>query len=442
MACAASKIKWLINALIFDDTIIKIQGVYIKRSLTSKLTESLRYFPAVAITGARQVGKSTWLKEVLGKNADTVVFDPLIDIGNARADPELFLRSRKPKGGAQCLILDEIQYVPQLVPVLKRMIDEDRRPGQYIITGSQQWEVMKALSESLAGRVVFIDLEGFNLSEVSRVSVELSWLDNWLENPDSFLKKKYTRLKLENSVFETIWRGSFPEIQFLSLEMTSLFFASYLRTYIERDARQLADIQDWELFSRFVRLCSALSAQEINFSHLGRDLGLTPQTARRWLQILKATFQWYEVNAFSQNTVKRISGKPKGYLADTGFLCFAQSISSPEALAGHPLWGAVFETAIAAELRKQIALMKSPPQLYHWRSHGGAEVDIILERDNRYFPIEVKSKSHPNKRDLSGIQAFRSTFPNLRVGPGLVIAPTQEVAALSAQDYVIPWDLR
>ena len=428
--------------MIFDDTIIRIQSMYVYRSLTPKLIEFIKYFPAIAITGARQVGKSTWLKEVVGKNADTVVFDPVIDVGNARADPELFLRSRKPRGGTRHLILDEIQYVPQLVSVLKRMIDEDRTPGQYIITGSQQWEVMKTLSESLAGRVVFLDLEGFNLSEISQIPAVTSWLENWIQSPDSFFKKKHTRLNLGKSVFETIWRGSFPEIQFLPLEMTSPFFTSYLRTYVERDVRLLADVHDWELFGRFVRLCAALSGQEVNFSQLGRDLGLTPQTARRWVQVLKATFQWYEVNAFSQNTIKRISGKPKGYLADTGFLCFAQSISSPDALAGHPLWGAVFETAVAAEFRKQIALMKSPPQFHHWRSHAGAEVDIILERDDRYFPIEIKSKSHPSQRDLSGIQAFRYAYPQLKIAPGLVIASTQEVFALSPQDYAVPWDLQ
>ena len=215
--------------------------MYISRSLNPKLTELLKYFPAVAIVGARQVGKSTWLKNTLESEFNSVVFDPLIDVGNARQDPELFLRSRrthKPsKASSKPLILDEIQYVPQLVPVLKRLIDEDRTPGQYILTGSQQWEVMKSLSESLAGRVAFIDLEGFNLSEISHQSEHSSWLEKWIEDPVHFVSHRHERLELNRSIHEVIWRGSFPEVTFLPLGMSPTYFASYMRTYVERDVR-------------------------------------------------------------------------------------------------------------------------------------------------------------------------------------------------------------
>jgi len=430
--------------LISDDLITDNQAMYIQRSLTNKLKYFIKYFPAIAITGARQVGKSTWLKEVLGQEAMTVVFDPIVDLGNARQDPELFLRSRKAslKPGQKFIILDEIQYVPQLIPVLKRMIDEDRAPGQYILTGSQQWEVMKSLADSLAGRVAFLDLEGFNLSEIAQEPAQTSWLDAWMRNPEEFVREGHARLALRQSVFETLWRGFLPEVQFLPTDLCSPFFAGYLRTYIERDVRQLADVNDLEIFGRFVRLCTALSGQEVNYSQLGRDLGITPQTSRRWLQILKSTFQWFEVDAFSQNSLKKISSKPKGYISDTGFLCFSQAISSPDALSGHPLLGSIFETAVAAELRKQIVLMNSPVHLYHWRSHSGAEVDFILERDGQYFPIEVKAKSNPSKRDAAGIESFRLAYPHLKISNGMVISPSQEIIPLSQRDWAISWDMR
>jgi hypothetical protein len=203
----------------------------------------------------------------------------------------------------------------------------------------------------------------------------------------------------------------------------------------------LGEVADWHQFGRFVRLVAALTAQEINHSQLGRELGLTPQTARRWLDLLLATFQWFELPAFHGNVIKRVSGRPKGYLFDTGLACGAQAISSPNAIAGHPLWGALFETAVVAEIRKQLALLVPQPTLYHWRSHGGAEVDLLIERDGVLFPIEVKATSQPSRRDTTGMAALRTTYPKIRIAPGLVVAPTQRLMALSDQDYALPWDL-
>lgn len=262
-----------------------------------------------------------------------------------------------------------------------------------------------------------------------------------MRDPELFARQGRARLPLRQSIFDTLWRGSLPEVQFLPMDLCPSYFAGYLRTYIERDVRQLTDIGDLEVFGRFIRLCTALSAQEINYSQLGRDLGITPQTSRRWLQILKSTFQWFEIDAFSQNSLKKISSKPKGYMSDTGFICYSQAISSPEALSGHPLLGHILETAIAAELRKQISLMNSPAHLYHWRSHSGAEVDFILERDGIYFPIEVKAKSNPSKKDANGIESFRLTYPNLKISNGMVISSTQEIAPLSTLDWGVPWDI-
>ncbi|GMR21613.1 MAG: hypothetical protein BMS9Abin36_2215 [Gammaproteobacteria bacterium] len=157
--------------------------------------------------------------------------------------------------------------------------------------------------------------------------------------------------------------------------------------------------------------------------------------------MLKATFQWFDVPAFSGNNIKRVSSKPKGFVADTGFACASQLISSPAALAGHPMLGALFETAIFAEIRKQSALLLPTPQLYHWRSAGGAEVDLLLERDGKIFPIEVKVKSQPTRRDARGIKALRDSYPNLDIQSGLIIAPTRQFLKLFDEDYAMPWNM-
>lgn len=175
---------------------------------------------------------------------------------------------------------------------------------------------------------------------------------------------------------------------------------------------------------------------------LGRELGVTPQTSRRWLAMLGATFQWFEISAFAGNTVKRISGKPKGYISDTGLACNALALSAPSAAPGHPQWGALFETTVVLELRKQMRLMPVPPRVSHWRTHAGAEVDLVLERDGKIYLIEFKGTPHPKPRDASGLQSFRATYPKLPIAGSLVVCPCEEAYPLNENDVAMPWDAR
>ncbi len=317
-----------------------------------------------------------------------------------------------------------------------------RRPGQYIRTGSQQWSVLKSASDSLAGRAVCLHLEGFCLAEIAQAVVEDHWLRRHLEAPRQFVATAPARLSFGRTVYEQLWRGFLPEPDSLEKEFIGEFYRAYLRTCIERDVRLLTDVSDWQQFGRFVQLAAALTAQEVKHSQLGRGLGVTPQTAHRWLATLRATFQWFEVPAGHGSTIKRIAGKPKGYLADTGLACSLQRISLPQTLAGHPLAGALFETAVVSEIRKLAATLATPPNLYHWRSHGGAEVDLLLERDGIFYPAEMKLSSRPARQDVSGIDAFRKTYPKLKTAPGLVISPVEQMARLSEMDYRMPWDSR
>lgn len=425
---------------------------YKPRLLAAKLRRLLDRFAVVVVCGARQVGKSTLLRHEL-PGWEAVVFDPATDVGNARHDPDLFLDNHPAP-----LILDEIQYAPELVAAIKRRVDRaqkpratgakavrrttGRLPGQYVLTCSQQWSVLKSASESLAGRAVFLDLEGFCLAEIAGEGAHEHWLGRYLKSPKDFVASPPKRLSLGRTVYEQLWRGFLPEADSLEPDWIPAFYRAYLRTYIERDARLLADVGDRQQFGRFVQLAAALTAQEINHSQLGRELGVTPQTAQRWLATLRATFQWFEAPAYHGNTIKRLSAKPKGYLSDTGLACSLQSISTPGTLSGHPLAGALFESAVVAEIRKLASTLPTPPNLYHWRSYAGAEVDLLLERDGMFYPIEVKLSSRPSPRDTRGLQAFRETYPRLKIAPGLVIAPVERMERLSDTEYALPWDSR
>lgn len=225
-----------------DDDITILQYMYRQRLITTKLQRLTTSFPAVVIAGARQVGKSTLLRHVYGEGADIVVFDPVVDVENARRDPGLFLANHRTP-----LVLDEIQYAPELVASLKRRIDEDRTPGQYIMSGSQQWQVLTSISESLAGRAGFLDLEGFCLAESA--GSQRSWLAAWMRNPAEFLESHPQRLP-SLTLYEHLWRGGLPDATLLDDSVIPDFHAGYQRTYVERDVRLLADLSDWQLFGR------------------------------------------------------------------------------------------------------------------------------------------------------------------------------------------------
>lgn len=221
--------------------------------------------------------------------------------------------------------------------------------------------------------------------------------------------------------------------------MIPSFFESYLQTYVQRDVRLVENIQELHEFDRFLGLLSALTAQEVNLSQIGREIGISPTTAKRWLNILSYTYQWLEIPPYHGNTIKRLCGKNKGYFTDTGFACYKQRISSPEALTISPQRGALFETWVVNYIHKQFSQMIVPPNCYHWRTSAGAEVDLILERDGAFYPIEIKCKTNPTKSDTTGIKAFKNTYPNQKIMKGLVIHAGSERYLLDEEIIALPW---
>jgi len=409
-------------------------GMYKDRMITNRLKKIFETFPVVVIIGARQVGKSTIIDHIF-PNIEHITFDPVIDVGYSNTEPDVFLNNHPSP-----VIFDEIQYAPELISAIKRYVDKNRKPGQYILTGSQQWAVMKNIAEGLTGRAVFLHMEGFSLSEIAQTLPEKNWLERWLENNPEKFKEHTKRLPSTRTLYEQLWRGWLPDADRLDFDSVITYYRSYLQTYVERDARQLLDASNWQIFGRFLQLVSALTGQEVNLSKWGKDLDVSYQTVQRWLAVIEGTFQWFKVPAYSGNVVKKIRSKPKGYFADTGLACNLNMISSHKALGGHPMVGAIFETAVVSEIRKLSSAIAMAPQLYHWRSRGGAEVDLIFERDGVLFPVEIKLTANPTKKHTTGITAFRKTYPNIRIASGLVICPCEKFVRISEDDYALPWD--
>lgn len=408
---------------------------YRVRHIEERLENLGRHFKGVLVTGARQVGKSTLLAHAFPA-VKSVTFDPLQDLYGARQDPDLFLDNFRPP-----LILDEIQFAPELLPALKRRMDANPAPGQYFLSGSQQLALLRNVTESMAGRVGVLQLGTMTPAEALGFGGATPWLGRYLDTPDSPSEFVLDIPEAPGGVYRWIWRGPMPGTLDLPDEVIPDYYRSYVATYLERDVRLQGEIRDLMEFSRFMGLAAALTAREINASQLGREIDVTPRTARRWLDMLSACYQWRELPAYSNNAVKRVSNKVKGFVGDSGLACWLQRISSPEALAVSPMLGAMFETLNLNALLNAANVLPLPPQAWHWRTYGGGEVDLVLERDGRLYPIEFKCKTALSGHDTRGIRAFRDTHGE-KVQTGLIVYAGREVYRVSEHAIAVPWQAR
>ena len=406
---------------------------YKPRFAQATLKEYGKWFRAILVLGSRQVGKTTLLRQAF-PDLTLITFDPVQDIHGARQDPDLFLDSFPPP-----IILDEIQYAPELFAAIKRRIDRTQNVGQYFMTGSQNPAMLRQAAESMAGRVGILELDGFGVEELAGVGHLPPWLKVWLETGGAANPEHYRCLPEQSGgVLSALWRGGMPGLIGLPDTMVQPFLNAFLHTYVERDVRVMGDIRDMAGFGRFVALCAALTAQEVNKAQFGRELGIAPATAQKWLDTLAATYQWHEVPAFSGNAVKRLAGKGKGYMADTGLACLLQRLASVEALSASPLRGALFETWAVNGIRKQFSTLPASPGLYHWRTAGGAEVDVVLDWNGVRYPVEIKCKTQLSGHDLRGIRAFRETYGT--EVPGVIVYAGECCRKLDDITLAMPWN--
>jgi len=359
-------------------------NTYVKRQIEGVLKVAARQFPAVIVTGPRQSGKTTLLKHLFSKTHRYVSLDEPDMRLLASRDPKLFLDNYPPP-----VIIDEIQYAPELFPFLKILIDNNRsRKGQFLLTGSQSFPLMAGVGESLAGRIAVFTLLSFSLKE------QLTG------------EKDLTLVKLKQMVLQ----GGFPEVVLSKNLDMKLWFSGYLQTYLERDVRQLRQIGDLMDFQRFLELLAAYNGQILSLSGLSRDLGIAVNTVKVWISILEACNIIILIKPFYKNKGKRIIKSPKLYFLDTGFLCYLSGISHKEQIFKGPLSGQLFENAVLAEIARDFCNRGEVPRIFWWRTSYGEEVDFILERNGKIFPIEVKMSTRINKELARGLFSFTGLF--------------------------------
>ncbi len=393
---------------------------YKLRHIQERVQLLSKNFKVILITGARQIGKTTLLKHLFPE-ARLITFDRINDVYGAKSNPELFLRANP-----QPLILDEIQYVPELLGAIKRTVDESNNMGQYFLTGSHNLGMLKIAAESMAGRVGIIDLEHFTLFEeheqfsfINERQTPPSWLEAYLQAPADMVQN-FSGILEKHSPIHAVWRGNFPGLIDKNEAVFTTYFDSYIRTYIERDALYANPSAAAPEFNRYLKVMAVLTSQEINYAHFGRELSLQKKQILEWEHILKQTYQWREVPAYIPNSLERAAGRGKGYFTDTGLACYLQGINDPLSLLNNPQFGALFETYCVNLIFKLMASLQGRPSVYHWRSANKAEVDLVLHINNKLYPIEIKSTDNVSKYDARGILAFREKYGTI-VQHGIVL---------------------
>lgn len=403
--------------------------MYLTRTLEEAFLDAAAQFPVVLLTGPRQVGKTTLLRYLCGTERRYVTLDDLTLRELAIEDPALFLqRYRAP------VLIDEVQYAPNLLPCIKMEADASRACGAFWLTGSQQFHMMKNITESLAGRVAVVNLLGFSRREQERRAHRL---DPFLPTASVIDARAATGGVSDlDIVSETIWMGSFPALRAGPVRDRDLFYSSYLQTYLERDVRDLTQVGNQQVFFRFVKACAARTGQMLNLSELARDVDVSVKTAKAWLSILIASFQVALVQPYHTNVTKRLVKTPKLYFLDTGLCAYLTEWSSPETLASGAMSGAMFETHVFSELLKSWWHRMRTPNLYYYRDKDGREIDFVFEQDRTLFPIEVKRSATPRRdwvRTFSALERLGKT-----VGEGGVICLCEEPAPLSRGTTAIP----
>jgi predicted AAA+ superfamily ATPase len=377
----------------------------IERSLSGHLLRLSKQYPVVTVVGPRQSGKSTLC-------ARTFPALPLVNLerpderARISEDPRAFIEAHK--GGC---IIDEIQHMPDLASYIQVAVDERGVPGEFILTGSHQYQLMESVSQSLAGRTAILKLLPLSSAELRKSPYAIHSLD------------------------QQLFTGGYPRIFKDSLDPTQAL-SFYVQTYLERDVRQIINVRDLSLFERFLRLCATRSGQLLNSSNIGAEAGIDQSTVREWLSVLETSFILTRIPPHHVNLSKRIVKSPKLYFLDTGLLCYLLGIRIPEQLAHHPLRGAIVETFVASELIKNRYNNAQEPSLGFFRDSAGHEIDFVLDDGAETRLIEVKASSTFNADFLKNIRFYR-TQPSARVGRSSVVYTGPE--AFSVDDVsVVP----
>ena len=408
--------------------------MYITRHMEKPVMELNEQYPVLLLTGPRQVGKTTMLEhliEVEGKGRKKVSLDDLTLRELAKTDPKMFFQLYQPP-----LLIDEVQYAPELFPYIKIMVDERHQPGDFWLTGSQLFKMMEGVQESLAGRVALLPLSPLSQSEIMKRPPEPPFS---LELP--LLSERQNGRQMLNTpeVFQRIHQGGMPALVTGTYSNASIFYSSYIDTYMERDVRRLSNDIDSLKFLRFLRSVAARTSQQVNYKGIADDAEIDQTTAKNWLHVLEALGIIFLLEPYSNNVLKRTVSTPKLYFYDSGIVCYLTRWSSPETAMEGAMSGALLENYTVAEIIKTYQNAGQEPFLYYYRDKDAREIDLILERDGKLFPIEIKKMASPPKK-LTKVFDLIDKSP-LQRGTGAILCMADQLGAFDQNNLIVPISL-
>ncbi len=406
--------------------------MYIHRNLEKVILDTSKNFPVVMVTGPRQVGKTSILKSLSDESRTYVSLDSPRARQMAQEDPELFMQTYPPP-----VLIDEVQYAPNLFTYIKISIDKDRKPGMYWLTGSQQFHLMKNVTESLAGRIAVLKLLGMSLQE--QMQQQLS--NNPFIPDRSILKEKSksTSMLPAPSIFEKIWRGGYPELVTKPEMNWEIFYDSYTQSYIQRDVKDLITVSEEASFVKFLRVTASLSGKMVNYSDLSKEIGISLNTVKSWLSILETSGIIYFLQPYYNNLVKRLVKTPKLYFLDTGLCCFLSGWSTPSVLEKGAMSGAMLETYVISEIIKSYWHNGKKEHLFYYRDKDKKEIDLIIEKDGILYPVEIKKTASPSIKATSNFSLLNKF--NKKDVHGALICLSQEFLPLTRYVDIVPVSL-
>lgn len=408
--------------------------MYTTRHMEKPVMELNEQYPVLLLTGPRQVGKTTMLEhliEVEGKGRKKVSLDDLTLRELAKTDPKMFFQLYQPP-----LLIDEVQYAPELFPYIKIMVDERHQPGDFWLTGSQLFKMMEGVQESLAGRVALLHLSPLSQSEIMKRPPEPPFS---LELP--LLSERQNGRQMLNTpeVFQHIHQGGMPALVTGTYSNASIFYSSYIDTYMERDVRRLSNDIDSLKFLRFLRSVAARTSQQVNYKGIADDAEIDQTTAKNWLHVLEALGIIFLLEPYSNNVLKRTVSTPKLYFYDSGIVCYLTRWSSPETAMEGAMSGALLENYTVAEIIKTYQNAGQEPFLYYYRDKDAREIDLILEQDGKLFPIEIKKMASPPKK-LTKVFDLIDKSP-LQRGTGAILCMADQLGAFDQNNLIVPISL-
>lgn len=401
---------------------------YISRSLEKVVAQVTEEYPVVLVTGPRQVGKTTMLQKLMeGTDRSYVSLDDLNERSLAKTDPEMFLQLHKPP-----VLIDEVQYAPELFTYIKIHVDKTHKPGDFWLTGSQVFKLMQGVQESLAGRVAVLSMTSLSQAEIDGAAaapfaVEL----------DVLSARKIGRTPKDTpAIFERIFNGSMPAIVSGKNTNRQIFYSSYLSTYIERDVRELSDSIDSLKFLRFMTAVAARCSGMLNVAEIALDADISQAQAKAWLQILETLGIIFYLHPYSNNLLKRLVKTPKLYFYDTGLVSYLTKWSSAEVLESGAMNGAILENYVVSEVAKSYLNCGVEPYMYYYRDKDMKEIDIVLEHDGILNPIEIKKTANPGT-ELTRVFAVldKGAVPR---GNGAIICMKPELSAIDRNNFIVP----